>query len=126
MSKQSNFLVAACASLCVAVYASSASAECARAAAAPGLTPSSGPSLQIFGTVREVKGNTVTLAQRSGGAVTVDATVAIAAQMSAVLFPDQTVEVVGTLGPNGEVRADLIRRVRGAPASWPQDCMPAK
>jgi hypothetical protein len=124
MSKQNIILIVAYASISLVLGVFPAHAECARVPATADHVPSSGPALQLYGTVREVKGNQVVVALRSGNEVTVDATGAMAAQESAVLFPQQRVEIVGTKGPGSEVRADLIRRAPGAPDSWPQDCVP--
>lgn len=126
MSNHHRISLALFAMIALPFSAEFAKGECMRAQPAPGFTPSTGPALQLYGTVREANGNNVVITTRSGSEVTVDASVAINAQLSAVLAPGQTVEIVGTEGPKGEVRADMIRRARGAPSSWPQDCIPTR
>ena len=101
-------------------------AACPRAVAAPNFEPSSGPALQLFGTLQEAQGNSIVIATRDGKRVAVDAAPAVSAQTSTVLVPGHTYEILGALGPNGEMRADVIRRASGAPLSWKADCLPSQ
>jgi hypothetical protein len=124
MPKPSGIVILACAWMTAASLP--CAAACPRAVAAPSFEPSSGPALQLFGTLQEMQGNNIVIATRNGQRVTVDATPALSAQMSTVLVPGHAYDILGTLGPNGEVRADVIRRTSGAPPSWKPDCMPSQ
>jgi hypothetical protein len=123
MPRSSGIVITACCAMLTAV-SSTFAAECPRAGAVPNFEPSSGPALRLFGTVQQVQGNNLVIATRNGQHVTVDATPALSAQLSPPLAPGRTLDILGTQGPQGEIRADVIRRAPSAPSAWEADCMP--
>jgi hypothetical protein len=124
MRKPSGIVIAACAWL--AAVSSSYAAECPRAPAAPNQKPSTGLPLRLFGKLVAERGNKLIITTRNGGQVTVDATPAFSTERSTVLVPGRSLDILGTEGPNGEVRADVIRRAPAAPSSWEADCLPSQ
>jgi hypothetical protein len=124
MGKPRGIVIAACAWLSAESF--SYAAECPRAPAAPNQGPSTGSPLRLFGTLREEQGDKLIITTRNGEQVTVDATPAFSTERSTVLVPGRSLDILGTQGPNGEVRADVIRRAPTAPSAWEADCLPSQ
>jgi hypothetical protein len=76
---------------------------------------------QIFGTIKAIAGQSITLATRTGKPVLVDATDAVRAHHSVVLLVGSPVAVLGSYDRSGVLRATSVLRAKPSPQGWPAD-----
>lgn len=86
---------------------------------APYLRPIAGN--RVFGTVASIQGSVITLRTRTGKLIKVDRTAAMLAHHSVVAGVGAPVEVQGTYGPSGTLRASAIAKAKRSPQSWEPD-----
>jgi hypothetical protein len=75
----------------------------------------------IYGTVREVKGSTLTIETRAKKTIQVDTKAAADAQRAVVLVVGHTVLVHGSYDTKGILHASSVQRAKPSPALWPED-----
>jgi hypothetical protein len=98
---------------------------CRRATAIPDvMAASEGPPVEVHGTISSQQGHLLTIATRTGEQITVDASRALNSGEATVLVSGRPVSILGTVGPNQEIRADVILREKAGPATWNADCAP--
>jgi hypothetical protein len=112
------------AGLAISPLTKAADAQCARAVPTPGIEAAAGPASNVFGKIIELNGAQMTIQTREGQPVTVDVTAALAAHQTTPLLLGRAVDVLGTVGPGGVVRADAIRHAKDSVAGWGVDCLP--
>jgi hypothetical protein len=101
-----------------AVFASGPGAAPGRAA------PQAGAATErhfVCGVVHNVSGARFALETRTGKTVQVDATSAIKAEKSAVLYEGLAVSAEGTVDKKGVLQAETVIRIKNARVMWPQD-----
>ena len=76
---------------------------------------------QIYGTIRSIKSDRLTLETREKRLVEVDAATAIKTYRSSVLNVGGTVIVEGEYDGKGVLHAETIQRAKVSPAIWPAD-----
>ncbi|HET9805196.1 MAG TPA: hypothetical protein VFP96_18285 [Candidatus Acidoferrum sp.] len=75
----------------------------------------------IYGTVREVKGSTLTIETRAKKTVQVDTKAASEAQRAVVLVVGHAVLVHGSYDTKGVLHASSVQRAKASPSLWPED-----
>jgi hypothetical protein len=76
---------------------------------------------EVFGTIRTVNGNTITVATRTKALVDVDATEAVEAYQSVGLLVDEPVRMLGSYDTSSVFHATVITRAKASPGLWPPD-----
>ena len=76
---------------------------------------------QIYGTIRSINSDRLTLETREKRLVEVDAAPAIKTYRSSVLNVGGTVIVQGQYDVKGVLHAETIQRAKVSPAIWPND-----
>jgi hypothetical protein len=76
---------------------------------------------EIFGTIRSINGDSLTIATRSGGIINVNATLALQNYESVVLLADEAVRILGSFDGSNVLQATSITRVKPSSALWPPD-----
>jgi hypothetical protein len=85
------------------------------------IAPSDSSQHEIFGTISSINGSELTVQTRTGALVQVDASAALANDQCIGLEVGETVDVIGTLDPNGVLLASSIQHAKDSPALWPAD-----
>ena len=75
----------------------------------------------IYGTVREVKGSSLTIETRAKKTIQVETKAAADAQRAVVLVVGHTVLVHGTYDTKGVLHASSVQRAKASPSLWPED-----
>lgn len=86
MSNNRGILILACACAALASVTEPAKGDCPRAVPSPGVAASTGPALELFGTISQVQGDHLIVETRAGKLVTIDATPALNAKESTPLI----------------------------------------
>jgi photosystem II stability/assembly factor-like uncharacterized protein len=76
---------------------------------------------EIYGTIREIKGSRLTIENRAGKLVQVDAQPAVRANRSAPLVVGHAIDAVGTLDKAGVFHADSVQHAKDSSTAWPAD-----
>jgi hypothetical protein len=88
------------------------------------MTMSEGQPVELSGTISAVQDSQLTITTRTGERIEIDAHPAMTSGMAAVMVPGRPVSILGTVDNGGSIRADVITREKGGPASWVPDCAP--
>jgi hypothetical protein len=75
----------------------------------------------VCGIVYKINGAKFSLETRNGRIVQVDASAAIHAERSAILYEGVAVSAEGTLDKKGVLQAENINRIKSARVMWPED-----
>jgi hypothetical protein len=76
---------------------------------------------QVFGTIKAIAGQSITLATRTGKPVLVDATDAARGHHSVVLLVGSPVAVLGSYDRSGVLHATSVLHAKPSPQGWPAD-----
>jgi hypothetical protein len=101
------------------------SVACAAQAKPPGKAPAASESKEavheIYGTIRSIEGDRVTIETRAQKTIQVDLKPAIEAHRSVVPVVGRSLQVRGTLDSKGVLHATMAQRAKDSPALWPDD-----
>ena len=84
-------------------------------------TPLAEGQHEIFGTVQQIRGSTITMAKRTGVLLAVDATPALASGLANPLRLGGAVVARGAIDDAGVLHAQTLLRAKGNPAIWLPD-----
>ncbi len=102
--------------------ASAAAARPVLAAAAAVASPALAAGMhEVWGTVRDISGNTLTLEKRDHQLVTVDSSVAMRKFKAVEPSVGHALDVQGTLDASGVLKATLVLHAKDAPSMWQPD-----
>ena len=76
---------------------------------------------EIFGEIKSVDGNMITIATRKGAPIDVDATQAVQDHQSVVLLRGEAVRILGSYNAANIFEATTITRAKRSPKLWPPD-----
>lgn len=101
------------------------SGACAAQAKPSGKTPAASESKEavheIYGTIRSIDGDRVTIETRAKKTIQVDLKPAIEAHRSVVPTVGRSLQVRGTLDSKGVLHATMAQRAKDSAALWPDD-----
>jgi hypothetical protein len=78
-------------------------------------------SHEIYGTIKAIAGDNITLVTRSGQLIRVDAADAVRGHRSVVLLVGEPVTVFGGYGGSGVLHATSVLHAKPSPSGWPAD-----